>query len=341
MLAALAALITLAALAALALPLWRGRSGASAGTQLAVYRAQLAELERDEAAGLVPAEEAASARLEIQRRLLKAAGAEAETPSPARRGAAIALVVFVIAATGAVYLTLGRPDLPARPLLTREDLPRSGEQWLALGQTMLERDRMDVAVEAFGRAVSLLPNDPGARAALGEAMTHAADDRVTNEALAHFEAALRLEPRHPTARYYVALQAAQAGQWRTAHDLWLRLAAESAPDAPWWPLLREKLQDSAAELGIDPPALARGPTRRDIEAAQQQSEGERTAMIRAMVEGLATRLEQQPDDFAGWLRLGRAWIVLGERDKARAALDRAAALRPGDADVKAAQDALR
>jgi len=341
MLAALAALITLAALAALALPLWRGRSGASAGTQLTVYRAQLAELERDEAAGLVPAEEAASARLEIQRRLLKAAGAEAETPSPARRGAAVALVVFVIAATGAVYLTLGRPDLPARPLLTREDLPRSGEQWLALGQTMLERDRMDVAVEAFGRAVSLLPNDPGARAALGEAMTHAADDRVTNEALAHFEAALRLEPRLPTARYYVALQAAQAGQWRTAHDLWRSLAAESAPDAPWWPLLREKLQESAAELGIDPPALARGPTRRDIEAAQQQSEGERTAMIRAMVEGLAARLEQQPDDFAGWLRLGRAWIVLGERDKARAALDRAATLRPGDADVKAALDALR
>lgn len=341
MFVALAALVTLAVLAALALPLWRGRAGARAGTPLAVYRAQLAELERDVAAGLARADEAQSARLEIQRRLLKAEGAAGEAPSPPRRGVAIGLVAFILVATGALYLVLGRPDLPSRPLLTRDDLPRTGEQWLTLGQTMIERDRLDVAVEAFGRAVSLLPGEPGPRAALGEALTYAANDSVTNEALAHFEAALRLEPRHPTARYYVALQAAQAGQWRTAYDRWLNLAQESAPDAPWWPLLRERLQDAAAELGIEAPALARGPTRRDIEAAQQQSAGDRDAMIRSMVEGLAARLDQQPDDFSGWVRLGRAWLVLGERDKARAALARAQALRPDDADVKAALDGMR
>lgn len=341
MLVALAVLVTVAALAALALPLWRGRTGMQSGTPLAVYRAQLAELERDVAAGLLRPEEAQSARLEIQRRLLKEGGPAEDAPSPARRGVAIGLVAFVVAATGALYLTLGRPDLPSRPLLTREDLPRSGEQWLALGQTMMERDRLDVAVEAFGRAVSMLPDDPGPRAALGEALTYAANDTVTNEALAHFEAALRLEPRHPTARYYVALQAAQSGQWRAAYDRWLDLARESAPDAPWWPLLREKLQDAAAELGIEAPAVARGPTRRDVEAAQQQSAGDREAMIRGMVEGLATRLEQQPEDFPGWVRLGRAWLVLGERDKARAALERAQALRPDDADVKSALEDLR
>jgi cytochrome c-type biogenesis protein CcmH len=56
-------------------------------------------------------------------------------------------------------------------------------------------------------------------------------------------------------------------------------------------------------------------------------------MIRGMVERLAERLKQQPDDLAGWQRLARAYGVLGERDKATEALARAAALAPKDADV--------
>ncbi len=51
---------------------------------------------------------------------------------------------------------------------------------------------------------------------------------------------------------------------------------------------------------------------------------QRQAMIRGMVEGLARRLEQHPDDKAGWARLARAYDVLGEPDKAQAARAREA-----------------
>jgi len=49
-------------------------------------------------------------------------------------------------------------------------------------------------------------------------------------------------------------------------------------------------------------------------------------MIRGMVERLAARLDQNPDDKEGWTRLARAYDVLGETEKARAARARAAAV---------------
>jgi cytochrome c-type biogenesis protein CcmH len=48
-------------------------------------------------------------------------------------------------------------------------------------------------------------------------------------------------------------------------------------------------------------------------------------MIRGMVERLAERLRDEPDDAAGWRRLARAYEVLGEADKARDALAHAEA----------------
>ena len=54
-------------------------------------------------------------------------------------------------------------------------------------------------------------------------------------------------------------------------------------------------------------------------AATDLSSDQRTAMIRGMVERLAERLHQDGSDVEGWLRLVRAYMVLGERDKAQAA----------------------
>ena len=61
---------------------------------------------------------------------------------------------------------------------------------------------------------------------------------------------------------------------------------------------------------------------------------DRAAMIRGMVDGLAARLEQQPGDLDGWLRLARARLVLGEPAKARDAFQKAAALKPDDVAIR-------
>ncbi|MCB2133166.1 MAG: c-type cytochrome biogenesis protein CcmI, partial [Rhodobacteraceae bacterium] len=60
-------------------------------------------------------------------------------------------------------------------------------------------------------------------------------------------------------------------------------------------------------------------TAADIAAAQEMSADDRQAMIRGMVDGLAQRLAEDPDDLEGWHRLIRARVVLGEGAAAQAA----------------------
>src|SRR6516225_7953107 len=118
----LAGLLSAGVVALLAIPFLRGRATATIDhPDLAVYRDQLAELEREVARGLLPAAEADSARLEIQRRLLAAAG-EAGRDGAAGHGRAIAgaaLLLLLPAAAVAIYLDLGSPSLPALPFAAR------------------------------------------------------------------------------------------------------------------------------------------------------------------------------------------------------------------------------
>ena len=52
--------------------------------------------------------------------------------------------------------------------------------------------------------------------------------------------------------------------------------------------------------------------------------------IRAMVDGLAARLAEQPDDIDGWMMLIRAYVVLGETENALNSLNTARAFFAGD-----------
>src|ERR1700704_2240554 len=67
-------------------------------------------------------------------------------------------------------------------------------------------------------------------------------------------------------------------------------------------------------------------------AAKDMTESDRGTMIRGMVDRLATRLKENGDDVEGWLRLVRAYMVMGERDKAVSALIDARQAVANDAD---------
>ena len=102
---------------------------------------------------------------------------------------------------------------------------------------------------------------------------------------------------------------------------------------PWMETLVAQANRIGEGIGRDPISLARfapmlnapGPTEGDIAAAQELSPEDRMAFIRSMVSGLAERLKEEPGDLDGWLRLGRAYVVLGDRD---AALDAYQAAEP-------------
>ena len=101
--------------------------------------------------------------------------------------------------------------------------------------------------------------------------------------------------------------------FREQSAIWGAMLAKAPPDAPWRPLLQAAL----ARVGG---STAPGPSQDAIAAAKDMNEADRAAMIHGMVDRLATRLKQNGDDVEGWLRLVRAYMVMGDRDKAKSAL---------------------
>ncbi|MFQ6018161.1 MAG: c-type cytochrome biogenesis protein CcmI [Kiloniellaceae bacterium] len=230
-------------------------------------------------------------------------------------------------------------QLAAR-MAERPDDPRG---WLLLARTYRTIDRHAEAAEAFGEAIARGLDQAEVHAARGEMLVAADNGSVGPEARRAFAAALEQDPANPRARYYAGLALAQDGHLRVALDLWVALAREAPADAAWRPVVERQIQEAAARLGLDPSELPQaadtprnaeapgtgappGPSAADIEAAARMSPEARAALIRAMVERLAARLEAQPEDFDGWLRLARAYSVLGEPAAAERALDRAARL---------------
>jgi len=317
------ALMTAAAIFAVLLPLGLRGSKPSQGEETSVYKDQLAEIDRDLAAGLIVAGEAEAARTEIGRRLLAAADPAASAPlqpnQTLRRVAAVVGLIGLPAVALLVYLPLGSPRMPDFPLAERsrapdaqpldglvaqveqhlEKNPTDGRGWAVLAPVLLRIGRYDDAADRH--------------ADLGEALAAAANGVVTAEAKAEFERALALKADEVKASYFLGLAAEQDGRKADAARIWHAMLDKAAPDAPWRPLVQ------AALLRVGSPA-APALSDQTVAAAKDMKAEDRDAMIRGMVERLATRLKQNGDDVEGWLRLVRAYLVMGDRDKAMSAL---------------------
>jgi cytochrome c-type biogenesis protein CcmH len=345
------ALMTVAAIFAVLWPLGRAGGGQREGSEVAVYREQLAEIERDLAAGSIAAPEAEAARVEIGRRLLAAARSE---PAPdgqsslkwRRAAAVLALVGLPLVAIG-VYAPLGSPRLHDFPLAQRdrapgmaqslenmvtqveqhlEKHPTDGRGWNVLAPVLQRLGRYDDAVRAYRNSLTYNGESAERRSDLGEALSAAAGGVVTAEAKAEFERAHALSADEPKANYFLGLAAEQDGRKDDAASIWRALLARAPADAPWRPLVQSSLARVGGGSGA--PALSD----ETIAAAKDMGEGDRGAMIRGMVERLANRLKQNGDDVDGWLRLVRAYVVMGERDKARGALSDAREAVANDAE---------
>jgi cytochrome c-type biogenesis protein CcmH len=334
------ALMTAVAIFAVLWPLARSNAAERSAADAEVYRDQLDEIERDRASGVIGVAEAEAARVEVSRRLLAAADAK---PAPAlaaptrlrhRRSAAVMTLVFVPLGAVALYLLLGSPNLPGQPLAQRltapsggdsmagliarvethlEQNPDDGRGWEVIAPVYMRLGRFDDAVRAF-RAGLRLNGDRQAN--LGEALTGAANGVITSDSKAAFERALALDASNPRAQFYLGLAAEQDGRTTDAVERWRKLLAQAPADAPWTPYVRQalaRLDPSAAT------AAAPGPTAQDVASAAEMSATDRDQMVRGMVERLAARLSTDGSDVEGWLRLMRAYVVLGDRAKAQAA----------------------
>jgi cytochrome c-type biogenesis protein CcmH len=364
------AFMTAASTLAVLVPLARRRKAATpdAAFDAAVYRDQLDELERDRERGLIAEGEAEAARTEIARRLLRA-GASADESVPVRRSLArpiaVAAIVLVPVIAISTYAITGSPDLPGQPLSARMNeqpdangldemvarverhlAANSGdaEGWRVIAPVYMRIGRFQDAAEAYRKLMVLEPPTADLRETYGEALVAANDGLVSADAQAAFDAVVAADPSRIKSRFYRAEGLLQAGRQQEALADFDEIIKRSPADAPWiQPVMQGRARALAAlKLPADTPAppmlppevavaATPGPSADDVQAAAGMSEADRSAMIGGMVERLAGRLAEDPNDAEGWQRLIRAYAVLGRNDDAKAAYEKAKATFAGDA----------
>jgi cytochrome c-type biogenesis protein CcmH len=239
-----------------------------------------------------------------------------------------AAAAFLLGISGGLYLYLGRPTLALRSLTgPRADDPKSWvtalawhvrsrpndlRAWALLWPVYLQLGDARDSAAAFRHEVDVAPANlrPGLYSNYGEALSAAAGG-ITEDSEAAFKAALALDPKDLKARYYMGFDYAARGDNARAIAIWESLLA----DLPANTQIHGVLVDRIAAL---------------------KSAGGAAPNIAAMVENLAGRLKANPDDPEGWQRLVRAYAVLGDQKKARAALaDARIALRADPAATAA------
>lgn len=256
-------------------------------------------------------------------------------------------------------------DLAAR----LEAEPNNPQGWAMLGRSYSALGRYDAALRAFRQAVERGQTDPETWAALGEAHVASQQGTVTPQAAVAFRNALRKSRQDPRSRYYMGLFQLQQGAPRTAIAIWRDLEAESPADAPWMPMIQDAIRQTAMQNSIPPISVgtvhpldlpgggtemaelpegqgaegeaAEGDAGADMRAQADAERAERGGgftteeqeMIQGMVTGLAERLEENPEDFDGWMRLGRAYMVLQRPADAVDAYQSALAQQPENLDA--------
>lgn len=347
-------LIALGSLLALAWPLFTAPKEHLSPDETDYLAAQLDDVDRERAIGVLSESEAETARLEAKRRLLAAgrprseAGERRGGGAIVRRAALIGVAAIPLAAT-ALYLGIGAPDRtstsaraaaaqaseerPVADLIAGlEDRlaanPDDVEGWMTLGESHAAFGRYDEAVDAFARASAIDPGSAFIHAAFAEALILAAGGAVTEEADAALAQALTLDPKEPRARFYQAQGLYQAGDKEGALGVMTALVNEAPDDAPWLAIAHNQLVSIAMETGkplrdagLSEAAEARLKQQMEREVAVAEAAPARSSPGDAAA--LEAKVASGDAHYTEWLQLAERHAAAGDAAKAADVLVRA------------------
>lgn len=319
-----------------------------------VYKAQLKELNNDLQSGLIGEEETARTKTEIERRILKAAEGQLVTSSIEKPNNLLALaMVVIILFSSAFYAVVGTPGMPDFPIeeFRQQEMPAGRAEaiaqtdeliakvkarlaaspeevqgWGYLANLEMNKGNFQQAAEALYQAHLLAPDVFDYQLMYAESLILASNERVTPAAMIILKQAKKSAPEHPGPRYYLALADFQAGDVEIAYSEWQAIQASLEGDDPMMPLLNVWINRAEVSLGLAellPQTRAPSISAEQAEAIQSMNADEQQELIRQMVLQLATKQEENPSNIEGWIRLSRAYMVLGEKDEAIAAMNAA------------------
>lgn len=255
-----------------------------------IYRDQLAELDRDRAAGTLAEADHAQARGELQRRLLDDASV-LETTATAPAGARVTTLVIALAVpllAAAMYSFLGQPDAldpAARQASTQPDVekmvatlaarleakPDDPKGWAVLGRSYRVMGRMPDAQKAFERIGAELDRDPVLLAEYADVLAANNNGNLEGKPMEVVGRALKLDPDNPMALALSATAAFNRKDIGSAVAQWERLLKQLPPeseDAKWVQNQLDQIRTAVASSNaaradgtqlIAPPASASAP----------------------------------------------------------------------------------
>ena len=271
--------------------------GDQVGSNVAVYREQLAELERDWQQGLLTEPEVTSARDELSRRLLEDAQLAADTGSRlssrartaavaaapstrSRRWLALGLALYLPLAGLGLYgwlgqplaldpvaLSQGEPDHTVDPAKLTEmvakleqrltEEPQQLDGWLMLARVQRVRERFDESAQAFARALSLSANDDVA-IERAEVLARGRGG-FEGEPWQIIQGVLKADPDHEGARLLAGSAAYSEGRYAVALMHWKRVQSRMAAGAPDKAELDDAIAQAESRLGAQAGGKAGGP----------------------------------------------------------------------------------
>jgi len=343
---AVLAVLTAIVITVVCLPLVRPKSEKTHAAQsdAEIYKAQLSEIEDERKRGILTESEAEAARIEVSRRLLRSAekgDKTREAGAAVRENDRALVVVSVLVPALALggYLIFGTPNMSQQPYAARfdqspeaqrvtemvervedrlRDHPEDGAGWDVIAPVYLRQQQYHDAVFAFQQALRLNGESAARLEGLGEAMVLRDNGQVNETARMAFSQALKRNPESLKAQFWLAVSDEQNGDLQQAADAYKQIMEASPEGAPWRAMVGTRLAVVQQQLdpgGARAPALSPEMMR----SAENMSREERAQMIENMVAGLADRLEADGSDLDGWLRLMRAYKVLGKSGEAKQA----------------------
>ena len=268
--AVFAFLLLLTTLALLFPALWFGQRRRAVDadrkrTNLAIYRDQLAELEREHAEGSLATDDFEQARTELQRRMLEEVSPQDEaivSTTQRSRPTAMVLVFALPLLAVAGYALLGNPlalnpeKAVAQPQMTAEDInamveklaarmqenPDDTNGWLMLARSYKMLGRYDEAVAAFGKAEKAVAEDPEQLASYAETLAMASGKGLSGKALELVNQALKLNPQHAHALFLAGMAAMERGDRGAAIGYWETLLSQVEPGSELDQMLRQGIE---------------------------------------------------------------------------------------------------
>lgn len=252
-------------------PLWFGQRRQQAENErkqanLVIFRDQLADLDREHAAGTLSAADLEQARTELQRRLLEDVAPEGEQtvanrPATSRK-TALALVVALPLAAMAGYALLGNPRAldpaqtappPKQAEMTPEQInqmverladklkanPDDTQGWLMLARSYKMLGRHDDAVNAYSKVEKHIQDNPDQLASYAEALAMANGQGLAGKPRALLAQALKIDPQHGHSLFLAGAAAFEAGDKKAGIAYWEALLPMVEPDSELDRMLRQ------------------------------------------------------------------------------------------------------